>query len=94
MCCVAAYPVRHELMVTYLFITYWHWWGLAALLIVAELLSPCVYFLAWAVAAGIVGLIARYLPGMPGVWQIGSFIILAIISLSLAYYVRRKRQID
>ena len=78
-------------MVTYLILTHWHWWGLAALLIVGELLAPCLYFLAWSVAAAVVGLVARLLPGMPGVWQIGLFVLLSVILLSLAHRIRRKR---
>ena len=55
-------------MVTYLVLNHWHWWGLAALLIVGELLAPCVYFIAWSLAAAVIGLLVRFLPGMPGLW--------------------------
>lgn len=77
-------------MVSYLMITHWHWWGLAALLIVAELLSPCLYFMAIAIAAALAGLIVRMAPGMPGLWQVGLFIVLSAFTLSLAYYYRNK----
>lgn len=77
-------------MVIFLHITYWHWWGLAALLIIGELLSPCVYFLAWGVAAAVTGLVTRLVPGMPGEWQVGLFIVLSAITLSFAYYVRHR----
>lgn len=77
-------------MVTTLFLTHWHWWGLAGLFILAEILAPCVYFMAWALAAAIVGLVVRVLPGMPGLWQLGLFFILATIFLAFAYFKRRK----
>lgn len=78
-------------MVTFLILTHWHWWGVAALLIVGELLAPCLYFMAWSLAAAIVGLVVRFLPGMPGLWQIGLFILMSIILLSTAYVIRSKR---
>jgi membrane protein implicated in regulation of membrane protease activity len=77
-------------MVTVFFITHWHWWGLAGLFILGELLAPCIYFMAWGVAAAITGLAVRLLPGMPGPWQLGIFAILSIITLSLAYWLRHK----
>ena len=77
-------------MVTYLLITHWHWWGLAGLLIVAELLAPSLYFMAWAVAAALTGLVVRLAPGMPGLWQAGLFIVLSAMSLSFAYYYRNR----
>lgn len=81
-------------MVTYLVLSHWHWWGLAALLIVGELLAPCVYFMAWSLAAAVMGLLVRFLPGMPGLWQIGLFIVLSIILLSLAHHFRSKLRQD
>lgn len=78
-------------MVTYLLLTHWHWWGLAALFIIAELLSPCFYFLAWALAAGLTGLVALLLPGMPGLWQILMFIVLSALFLTLAYLLKQHR---
>ena len=77
-------------MVTYLLITHWHWWGLAGLMIVAELLAPCLYFMAWAVAAALTGIVVRLAPGMPGLWQVGLFVVLSAITLWLAYYYRHK----
>ena len=79
-------------MVTYLTITHWHWWGLAGLLIIGELLAPCYYFMAVGTAAGLTGLVVRHLPGMPGLWQIGLFVLLSIITLLTAHRLKRRKQ--
>lgn len=79
-------------MATYLMITHWHWWGLAALLILSELLAPCFYFLAWALAAAILGLMVRFVPELPGLWQLAIFIVLSATCLLLARYIKTKRQ--
>ena len=76
----------------YLFINHWHWWGLAALLVLGELLAPCYYFLAWGLAAAITGLAARLMPAMPGIWQLGLFVLLSLICLSVAHRLRQRRK--
>ena len=78
-------------MVTYLLITHWHWWGLAGLLIIGEIVAPCRYFLALACAAAIMGILTRLLPNVGGFWQLGLFTILAAIGLLLANLHRRRQ---
>jgi membrane protein implicated in regulation of membrane protease activity len=72
-------------------LNHWHWWALAALLVVGEILAPCVYYLALGIAAALVGLVVRFLPGMGGQWQLGLFVVLAIIALLVAQRVRQRR---
>ena len=72
-------------------LNHWHWWALAALLVVGEILAPCVYFLALGIAAVIVGLVVRFMPGLTGLWQLGLFVVLAVIALAVAQRVRQRR---
>jgi membrane protein implicated in regulation of membrane protease activity len=72
-------------------LNHWHWWALAALLIVGEFLAPCVYFMAIGIAAMLVGLVTRFFPEMSGLWQLALFIGLALISTGLARQIRNKR---
>lgn len=78
-------------MKSYLLITYWHWWGLAGLLVIGELLAPCYYFIAWGMAAGLTGLLVRLMPDLPGLWQLGIFALLSASSLLLAYHLKHRR---
>lgn len=66
----------------------WHWWMLAALLLVGELLAPCAYFMALSVSSAIVGLAWKLSPGMTIEWQLGLFAGLSIVTLGLAHMKR------
>lgn len=69
----------------------WHWWMLAALLLAAELLAPCAYFMGLAIPSAIVGLAWKIYPGLTVEWQLGLFVGLSIITLGLAYRRRSRR---
>jgi membrane protein implicated in regulation of membrane protease activity len=72
-------------------LNHWHWWALATLFVIGELLGPCLYFLAIAIAAMLVGLVVRFMPDLPGLWQLGLFVVLCLISTGIAHRVRNKR---
>ena len=72
-------------------LNHWHWWALGALLLLSELLTPCVYFVAIGIAAVLVGLVARFMPEMAGLWQLGLFIGLTLINTGIARHIRNKR---
>lgn len=72
-------------------LNHWHWWALAALLVIAELLGPCVYFIASGIAAFLVGLVTRFMPEMPGLWQLALFIGLTLVATVIARNVRNRR---
>lgn len=57
---------------------FWHWWVLAALLLVVEVVLPGTFFLWLAVAAGLVGLLLLPFPGLP--WQV-QILIFAVAGL-------------
>lgn len=72
-------------------LNHWHWWALAALLVIAELLGPCAYFLAMGIAAMVTGLVVRFVPELGGLWQLGLFVGLSVITLGIAHRIQKKR---
>ena len=72
-------------------LNHWHWWALGALLILAELITPCVYFMAIGIAAVLTGLVTRFAPDMPGLWQLGLFIGLMLVGSLIARNIRSNR---
>lgn len=59
-------------------LTFWHWWILGALLLGLELMAPGIFFLWVGLAAGVVGAVTLFLPGL--VWEIQ---VLAFAALAL-----------
>jgi len=62
-------------------ITYWHWWIFACILLVVEMLAPGVFFLWLGIAAGIVGGLLLFTPGLSLAWQAALFAALSVISV-------------
>lgn len=60
---------------------YWHWWILAAVLIILEVFAPGAFFLWLGLAAGVVGGIAYLIPGMGWEYQVLAFSVLSVISI-------------
>lgn len=63
---------------------FWHWWALAALLLVIELLEPGLYFLWLGVAALVTGMILLISPGLDGEYQLAIFSLLSVVSIVVA----------
>lgn len=59
---------------------YWHWWILGALLVIAEMLVPGIFFLWLAIAAGVTGLTALLLPDLGWQYQLLMFALLSVVS--------------
>jgi membrane protein implicated in regulation of membrane protease activity len=72
-------------------LNHWHWWALAALFVIGELLGPCAYFMAIGISALLTGLVVRFMPELGGLWQLGLFIVLCLISTGIAHTVRQNR---
>jgi membrane protein implicated in regulation of membrane protease activity len=68
----------------------WHWWMLATLLVIGELLAPCGYYLALAIPAAIVGLVWQLWPEMTVAWQLGLFAVLSALTLGMAHWRRHR----
>jgi membrane protein implicated in regulation of membrane protease activity len=66
-------------------IVYWHWWALAAVLLVCEMALPGVIFLFLAVGAALVGLVLLIAPGTGLEIQL---LILAVTSVIAALVLR------
>jgi membrane protein implicated in regulation of membrane protease activity len=66
-------------------VEYGHWWILAGVLLLLELLSPTYFFLWLGIAAAAVGFLVLVFPSMLFEMQFVAFGVLAIIS-TLAWY--------
>lgn len=61
---------------------FWIWMAAAVIFLIIELLSPSLFFVSFAVAAGISGVYAQFYP-QEYYWQIGIFVIGILITLPL-----------
>jgi len=71
-------------------VDYWHWWILAGILLLIEVLAPSFIFLWLAVAAGVVGLVILAIPDLGWQYQLMIFSGLSVISIAL--FRRYQRQ--
>ncbi len=62
---------------------YWHWWVLAVVLIILEILSPAVFFLWLGISAVVVGLLLLLLPDMGWELQMLLFAVFSVASVAL-----------
>lgn len=60
---------------------YWHWWILAAVLVILEVFAPGAFFLWLGIAAAVVGGIVLLAPAMDWEYQLLLFSILSVISI-------------
>ena len=62
-------------------ITYWHWWILAAALIILEVFAPGAFFLWLGIAAGVIGGLIYLLPSLDWEYQVLIFSVLSVVSI-------------
>ena len=62
-------------------VEFWHWWVLAVLLILLEVLAPGTFFLWLGIAAAVVGLLLVVMPDLGWQLQVLIFVILAGVSV-------------
>lgn len=60
-------------------VLFWHWWILAGILMVLEIVAPGVFLLWLGIAAAITGLIAYVVPAMDWQWEALIFALLSIV---------------
>lgn len=60
---------------------YWHWWVLAGVLLLAEVLLPAFFFLWLAIAAAVVGLLLLLVPTLGWEYQVLAFSGLSVASI-------------
>jgi membrane protein implicated in regulation of membrane protease activity len=62
-------------------VTYWHWWILAAALIILEVFAPGAFFLWLGIAAGVVGGLIYLAPALGWEYQVLVFSVLSVASI-------------
>lgn len=62
-------------------LTYWHWFILAAILIILEVFAPGAFLLWIGIAAGVVGAVLYFVPGMNWEFQFILFSLAAVGSI-------------
>lgn len=62
-------------------LTYWHWFILAAILIILEMFAPGAFLLWIGIAAGVVGAVLYFVPGMSWEFQFILFSLAAVGSI-------------
>lgn len=71
-------------------ILFWHWWILAGILMVLEIVVPGVFMLWLGIAAAITGLVAYVAPALTWEWEGLIFAVLSIITVyGWRAYLRR-----
>jgi membrane protein implicated in regulation of membrane protease activity len=61
-------------------LVFWHWWALAAILLVFEMMLPGVVFLFLAIGAVAAGLFLMVIPGLALELQLFAFAIVSVLS--------------
>lgn len=64
-------------------VTYWHWWILAIALLIFEIATPGAFLLWIGIAAGLVGVLLWFVPGLGWEYQILTFAVLSVASIVL-----------
>lgn len=72
-------------------IVFWHWWILAAVLLICEMATWTVYFFWIALAAGVTGVIKFFVPNMQWEWQFVIFAVLTVASLYTWYRYNKNK---
>ena len=62
-------------------LTYWHWWILAAVLIIFEVFAPGAFFLWLGIAAAAVGGLVYLFPTLAWEYQLLLFSVLSVVSI-------------
>jgi membrane protein implicated in regulation of membrane protease activity len=62
-------------------ITFWHWWILAAVLIIMEVFAPGAFLLWLGIAAGVVGGLIYLMPNLAWEYQVLTFSVLSMVSI-------------
>lgn len=62
-------------------IDFWHWWILAAALIIVEILLPSFFALWLAIAAALTGFLLLIFPALGWEWQLLLFALFSVVSI-------------
>lgn len=72
---------------------FWHWWILAVVLVIVEMLAPTFFALWMAVAAFITGAALFFMPDMQWEYQVFLFAVLSVLSIIAWRYYYSKNPI-
>lgn len=75
-------------------IVFWHWLAFGVFLLTVELLTPGLFFLGMAQAAGITGLLLLIFPGMGWEIQVGVFSVLSMLGIAVARRFFKRHPIE
>ena len=75
-------------------VVFWHWWIVAGLLLIMELMLPSFFFLWLGIAAAATGFIMLVLPSMPMEWQLVLFAIASVIAVLAWRKYRETRPVE
>ena len=65
---------------------FWHWWILAGVLVLGELMTFTSFLLWIAAACVITGIVKFFAPGLDWQWQLVLFSILSVVGLIAAFF--------
>lgn len=71
-------------------VDYWHWWILAGILLLIEMLAPSFFFLWLAIAAAVTGLVMLGVPELGWQYQLMIFSGLSVVSIALFRRYQRR----
>lgn len=72
-------------------VVFWHWWIVAGVLLILELMLPSFFFLWLGIAAAATGFLLLVLPSMSLIWQLVVFAIASVIAVLAWRKVRESR---
>ncbi|CAK0771258.1 inner membrane protein [Gammaproteobacteria bacterium] len=69
---------------------FWHWWVIALVMLIVEILAPAIFFVWLAIAAAVVGFAVMVWPGIGWESQLLGFSLLSLVSVVIGrWYFRR-----
>ncbi len=82
-----------DAIVTWLWdVSVWHWFALAVVLVVLEIIAPTTFLLGPAAAAVLLGLAVAVAPDLDWRWQLLVYAVLAVIFTVIAQRLLRQRK--
>jgi len=75
-------------------IVFWHWWIIAGLLLILELILPSFFFLWLGIAAAATGFVLLVLPSMPIEMQLVIFSVASVIAVLAWRKYRETRPVE
>lgn len=75
-------------------VVFWHWWIVAGLLLILELILPSFFFLWLGIAAAVTGFVLLVLPSMSLEWQLVLFAVASVIAILAWRKVRETRPVQ